>query len=67
MIIFLQSDSPTEPDSPMIVTGCLVAITFFKMAPFCTDIMNEDIRKFMYDVAWKKEQKKTKRANFLTF
>ncbi len=51
----------------MIVTGCLVAITFFKMAPFCTDIMNEDIRKFMYDVAWKKEQKKTKRANFLTF
>ena len=39
----------TQPDSQVVVTGCPMTITFFKMAAYRIAIMNDDIGKFGYD------------------
>ncbi len=49
-----------QPVSQVIVTGCPVTITFFKMAPYRIGVMNEDIGKFGYDSTQHAENKKDK-------
>jgi hypothetical protein len=44
----------------VIVTSCTVTITFLKMAPYCIDIMNEDIANFVYDSMQERTKWKTK-------
>ena len=70
--ITFQSNWPTQPDSQVpVVTGYhQVTITFFfKMVPYSIAIMNEEIRKFVYDSMQertKKRQERTFKVKFLT-
>ncbi len=46
----LQSDWSTQPDSHVMVAGCPTTfLLFFKMAPYRTAVMNDDIAKFRHD------------------